>query len=80
MGMFMASKITDGTDTLVATGTHGNDDQPSILQVAGVEDNGLQVGAVYTLTLSDGTGYRNITYTSKDGTLYNFDYQSADQF
>ena len=81
MGMFGTCEISDGNDRVVAKGHDGNDDQPSTLQVNVVEDNGLQKGAVYKLTLPDGTGYRGISYTGNDGdTCYDFHYQDADRF
>lgn len=80
MGMIGATNITDGNDTVVATGKDGNDDDNRVIQVVIDQDNGLQLGAVYKITMSDNTGYRGITYTGADGQLHEFDLQNAEKF
>jgi hypothetical protein len=80
MGIFGASETTDGADKVVATGNHGTDEDGKKLQVAVDQDSGLEVGAVYKITFSDGTGFRGIVYTGNDGTLYDFAHGSATAF
>jgi hypothetical protein len=81
MGMFGANKITGAGGNVVATGKDGNDDDPQTLQISIDQDNGLMVGAIYTITKPDGTGYQGIVYTGNDGdTIYDFNYGSATPF
>jgi hypothetical protein len=78
--MIGATKISDGNDNVVATGKDGNDDDIRMIQVVIDQDNGLQVGAFYKITMSDGTGYRSICYTGTHDNLAEFDCQNATKF
>jgi hypothetical protein len=85
MGMLGATRITDGNDNAVATGRDGNDDDATapgnpLLMVMVDQDNGLQVGAVYKITMSDNTGWQGITYMGNDGTQWEFSLQNANKF
>jgi hypothetical protein len=80
MGMLGPTKISDGNDNVVATGTDGNDDDSKTLQVVIDEDNGLVEGGFYTITKNDGSGYRSICYTGPRAGFAQFAYETANKF
>ena len=80
MAMIGASTITNANGDTIATGDQGNDDVSPTVQVVIAQDNGLQPGAFYTITLQDGTGWQGACYVRTDGTLADFDTQNATRF
>jgi hypothetical protein len=80
MGMLGPTKISDGNDNVVATGTDGNDDDSRTIQVVVDEDNGLEEGGTYTITKGDGSGYRSINYTGTRDGMAHFRYETANKF
>jgi hypothetical protein len=79
MTMLGQVTVTDGNGSVVATG-YGNYEYDPTIQVADVQDHGLQVGAYYTLTCSDGTGWQGLMFVNFDGDIANFDNSSAAGF
>ena len=79
MTMLGQVSVTDANGTVVATGT-GNYEYDPTIQVADVQDQGLQQGAYYTLTCSDGTGWQGLMFVSVDGNIANFDNSNAQAF
>jgi hypothetical protein len=79
MPMLGAVTVTDGNGATVATGD-GNYEYDPTIQVADVQDQGLQEGAYYTLTCGDGTGWQGLMFTGLDGNIANFDNSNAQAF
>jgi hypothetical protein len=73
-------QITDGNDTVIATGNDGTDDDNKTIQVVVDQDNGLQLGAFYKITLGDGTGYRSICYKGPSAGFAEFAYETSNAF
>jgi len=75
--MLGAVTVFDGNNNVVATGSGFYEYDPTI-QVARVQDNGLQQGAYYTLTCdTDGTGWQGLMYVNTDGDIANFNNSAA---
>jgi hypothetical protein len=79
MTMLGAVTVTNANGAVIATGD-GNYEYDPTIQVANVQDNGLQSGAVYTLTCGDGTGWQGLVYVNTDGNIANFDNSMAQAF
>jgi hypothetical protein len=79
MTMLGQVTVTDGNGNVVATGD-GNYEYDPTIQVANVQNQGLQQGAYYTLTCSDGTGWQGLMFVSLDGNIANFDNSAAQTF